>query len=172
MALWDRTKGESNKSFLKFCYYRDLGEKRHHIKVAQHFGCTQGTIRALADKWSWVERVRAWDDYQDKITQESLTGEIQKIRERQRMLAARMQMIGAKRLDDFINPETGEVSDDITPSVALKLQIEGARLERQSAGLDNKEPLSIVHEPIIFSDDLLITKLMEDLKLEWPGTYE
>lgn len=168
MATWDRVQGESSKSFEKFCYYRDLGAERTQKAIAEHFRTTLRNINLLAQKWGWVKRVEAWDDHQDLLTQEQRTGDIQKVRERHAMLGSRMQIMGAKRLDNLLDAATGEIDDALTPFVAVRMQVEGAKMERDALGMSKQTTgvLAFSHEELItFSDDELIEQLKEELGL-------
>lgn len=168
MSLWDRVQGESSKSFEKFCYYRDLGSERTQKAIAEHFGTTLRNINLLAQKWGWVKRAEGWDDHQDLLAQQQRTDEIQKVRERHIMLGSRMQIMGAKRLDNLMDVETGEIDDALTPSTAVRMQVEGARMEREAIGINKQMTgvLAFSHEELItFSDDELIEQLKEELGL-------
>lgn len=168
MPVWDRVQGESSKSFEKFCYYRDLESERTQKTIAEHFGTTLRNINLLAQKWGWVKRAEAWDDHQDLLTQEQRTDEIQKARERHAMLGSRMQIIGAKRLDNLVDAETGEIDDALTPSTAVRMQVEGAKMEQEAMGAV-KQPIEVLafsrEELITFSDDELIEQLKGELGL-------
>ncbi len=64
--LWDKLPTETNKAYLIFCRYRDLGPARSLRKLVQTLNKTPTYLRQLAD-WSkkhyWPERVEAYDFY-------------------------------------------------------------------------------------------------------------
>lgn len=71
-AIWERlvNEGETAKAFKAFTLYRDMTpEDRSFRKVAEIMGysSTTGIERwAARDKFRWVERATAYDDWRDK----------------------------------------------------------------------------------------------------------
>ena len=63
---WERQKGESEKAYEAFVAYRDMGEKRTLIAVAEKLGKSDTLIRRWKDRWEWKERVRAYDNGLEK----------------------------------------------------------------------------------------------------------
>lgn len=63
---WERQKGESEKAYEAFVAYRDMGEKRTLIAVAEKLGKSDTLIRRWKDRWEWKERVRAYDNDLEK----------------------------------------------------------------------------------------------------------
>jgi hypothetical protein len=72
--IWERLDTDTDKSFAAFCIYRDMGAKRSLDKVSQEiYGKSTGSQRYV-EQWStdnnWVNRVAAFDKYQDSLRQE------------------------------------------------------------------------------------------------------
>jgi hypothetical protein len=69
--LWEMQPGETEISFRAFCLYRDMGADRRLHDVVKVLGKREN-YRVQICKWSsdhhWVQRVRAWDSHQDKLT--------------------------------------------------------------------------------------------------------
>ncbi|KAB0577243.1 hypothetical protein EI53_01269 [Fusobacterium naviforme] len=63
---WERQKGESEKAYEAFAAYRDLGEKRTIVAVAEKLQKSDSLIRRWKDRWNWKERVRAYDNDLEK----------------------------------------------------------------------------------------------------------
>ncbi len=64
---WERQKGELTRSFHLFCQYRDLGPNRSIRRLCKDVeGLKRRNIESLCRRWRWVERVTAWEDYQDE----------------------------------------------------------------------------------------------------------
>lgn len=67
---FDRQPDETSKAYTAFCAYRDLGPRRSLLEA---YRATYDRPRATtlpghftnwSTKYSWVERVRAWDDHE------------------------------------------------------------------------------------------------------------
>ena len=52
-----RTKLETDKAYDKFCYFRDLGETRTYVKVAEKYCINVKTVKLLAKKYDWKNRI-------------------------------------------------------------------------------------------------------------------
>ena len=55
-------KVETNNAYEKFCYYRDLGEKRSYQKVADHYNISLPAIKNMAKKYDWQNRLHEMVD--------------------------------------------------------------------------------------------------------------
>lgn len=64
---WEQQKGESTPAFEAFRIYRDLGEERSLVKVAQKCNKSNSLIARWSGKNRWVDRVTAYDNYLDKM---------------------------------------------------------------------------------------------------------
>lgn len=101
---WDRIKGESEEAYRAFVAYRDLGVDRTLEAARQVLKKNSGYYRVIggwSGRWSWVERVRAWDSHlqaeRDKVT----AAEARKWE--QRRLAAREANFGlAEKLQERV----------------------------------------------------------------------
>ena len=79
---YDRQNTDTDKSWLAFCKYRDMGGDRTVEKV--RLECGYRSVRKLelwSSKYSWVKRVRAFDD--DELQTESIA--LQKLRLERRL---------------------------------------------------------------------------------------
>ena len=80
--IYDRQPNDTDKSWLAFCKYRDMGGDRTVEKV--RLECGYRSVRKLelwSSKYSWVKRVRAFDD--DELQTESIA--LQKLRLERRL---------------------------------------------------------------------------------------
>jgi len=69
--IYDRQPNDTDKSWLAFCKYRDMGRDRSLEKVRQEYGLR--SVRKLelwSSKYSWVRRCAAFDD--DEMQTESI----------------------------------------------------------------------------------------------------
>lgn len=84
---WERQDGETPKQFEAFVVYRDLGEKRSLVKVAAQLGKSEQLMSRWSSANSWVERVAAWDDEQDRILRQEQIKDIKRMRKRHASMA-------------------------------------------------------------------------------------
>lgn len=132
---WERQKGESGKAFEAFVVYRDMGPTRSLMKAAQKLDKNRTTIGDWSAKWSWVERVDAWDDEQDRIRRLELAQARVEAVERHWKSAAQVNAAGIFALNKWYkiaksNPER------LRPMEALKLWEHSLRIEREILRLD------------------------------------
>lgn len=81
---WERLPNETNKAYSAFCVYRDLRHDRSFTRVQAKLGKKSRTYIAYwSKKYKWVERVRAFDDYEEKLIRQKHIESIQKMNERQ-----------------------------------------------------------------------------------------
>lgn len=64
---WGQMERESDASYEKFTYYRSLGSARTLLAVAEKFGNDPTSISLLGKKHHWHRRIRAWDEYREKV---------------------------------------------------------------------------------------------------------
>lgn len=70
---WLRLRNETGPAFQAFAIYRDMKpEERSLAKVRVVLGKSRTLVERWSTIWNWVERVEAWDRYQDKIIQQEL----------------------------------------------------------------------------------------------------
>ena len=71
--IYDRQSNDTDKSWLAFCKYRDMGSDRTLEKLRLTIG--KGSVRSLemwSSKYSWVERCRAFDGDENKAQSKAL----------------------------------------------------------------------------------------------------
>lgn len=123
---WERQKGENTKRYEAFCRYRD-SSPRSMAKVAKELGKSRQLLYRWSTEDSWVERVQAWDDEQDRIARQAQIEEIRKMRKRHADLATAMLVKSAKALQRI--PEDEIKAGDVSRMVEV-----AAKLERVSRG--------------------------------------
>jgi len=88
--LWERQKGETQKSYAAFCLYRDAGPKRSlratHDTFYGEGRSNLAQITVWSTKWQWVARTAAYDEHLDA-------------QRRERMEAARAEIEDAELKD-------------------------------------------------------------------------
>ena len=63
---WERQPDETLQAFQAFAMYRDMGAERSGQRVAVELGKTKALIYRWSKRWSWVDRVKAYNDFQDR----------------------------------------------------------------------------------------------------------
>ncbi|MBQ5659309.1 MAG: hypothetical protein IIV02_07305 [Peptococcaceae bacterium] len=119
---WERQPDESDVAFEAFCVYRDMGTERSLRSVAEKLNKSSQLMGRWSGKFSWVDRVSAWEDEQDRILCQEQIKDIKKMRQRHADLA--MEML-AKALEgiQYLHPEElNAVSISRLVEVASKLE--------------------------------------------------
>lgn len=158
---WDRRCHESAKAFQAFTLYRDLSERRTYQKVAEQLRCNGSNIRRWSTRWSWYERARQWDVYQDQIAQEAHSRERREMAERQASIGVELQRIAQielaklrKKLQNGIRDEkTGGTTDfSLSPREIARLAEVGSTLERRSYSDNHKDKDQVAKNEVFFGD--------------------
>ena len=132
MELWDKQKGETAKAFESFAAYRDLGPMlRTHNKVHEITGAHIRTIQEWSGKHKWVERVEAWDAYNDKKRQVENLEKVNAMNDEQFSLGKALLVKAAKAL-------TRIPDDEIKASDIARMVEVGSKLQRISLGAANE----------------------------------
>jgi hypothetical protein len=91
---WERLPGETNKAFNAFCIYRDLRQNRSFTKAQIQLGKkSKSYIAHWSKKYNWIERVKAFDDDEDRKNRIKQQESIQKMNDRQAQQAETFQRI-------------------------------------------------------------------------------
>lgn len=96
MNPWDMRKTETTASYSGFCVYRDLGPTRTTAAAVEVIGRRPEYVQQLqvwSAKHDWVDRVRAWDQKQDRTKQEAHRLESVRMGRRQARQAANVQEV-------------------------------------------------------------------------------
>lgn len=132
---WERQRDEPPKALQAFRTYRDLGSRRTHTKVAEACKVSESMVHRWASVWNWTERVRAWDDEQDRVAREATLADIADMHRRHAQLAVALLNKAAFKL-------IGDDAQGITPLDPNKLTARdiavimeaGVKLERTARG--------------------------------------
>jgi len=139
--IWERQPHESSKAYAAFCIYRDLGAERSLDKALAAANKKPTNRRHWArwmDKYNWLERARAYDDYLERKKREEKEKAILEMAERHARLAMAFQQRVAERLRE-INPS------ELSPSDMVKWLDVATKLERLSRG----EPTEIGKQEVM-----------------------
>src|SRR6516165_3951384 len=141
---WERRPSETNKQWLAFVTYRDLGPARTLAEVSRilYPGRRRtrrpiGRVVAWSSQNNWVERARAWDAEQDRINREAQS-------------KARLEMT-ERHLQQLVGLQTKAVQrllamrpDELRPNEVLEFMDRSMKLERTIRG----EPAEIREERV------------------------
>lgn len=125
--LWEQQQAESAPAFEAFAVYRDAGPARSTRAAARQVGKNAKLISRWCKKWRWVERVRAWDQDQDRQRRQQAVEALAEMHQRHAKLAAVMTAKIATKLNSV-------KAEDLTAAqVAQWLDI-AVKIERVARG--------------------------------------
>ena len=135
---WERRPSETNKQWLAFVTYRDLGPARTLGEVSRilYPGRRRtrrpiGRVVAWSSQNNWVERARAWDAEQDRINREAQSKARLEMTERHLQQLVGLQTKAVQRLlamrPDELRP--GEVLEYLERAMKLERTIRGEPAE-------------------------------------------
>ncbi len=130
---WEQHEDETGTAYTAFVVYRDMGPRRRKTEVYRviydHPEVRQppGWFMQWTYKNKWDERARAWDAEKDRVRREVLLKDVEK---RQLLHIRQARAVQAKGIEVFARTDAA----DILPSVALKMVVEGQKLERLALG--------------------------------------
>ena len=127
---WERQFDESRKAFEAFVVYRDMGPTRSQEKVARELGKSAQLMARWSSKWSWVERVMAWVDEQDRQARLAQTEAVEKMNDRHAKMAAALTGKVVEKLQQ-VTPEEIKKMNFVSLSRLLEV---GVKVERQARG--------------------------------------
>jgi len=136
---WEKQRGESAKAFAAFQIYRDLGSRRSHIKVEEALKETRAAgpamVRDWSTRWSWVERVDAYDREQDRKARLDHDQALSDARRTQAMAGTLALGAGLRRLrgDDSTEVQPLDLNELDARDVA-RLMETGAKLQLSGLG--------------------------------------
>lgn len=121
--VWERQEGESREAYEAFSLYRDMGAdggKRSLQAVSNELSKSLTLMKRWSASYNWIERARAYDFHVEDLALRKATQSLAKARERQMAVGGKLQQMGFAALKETT------ITD---PAVALKMIIEGAKLE-------------------------------------------
>ena len=165
-ALWGQRPDEGPKPFAAFQTYRDQPPMERSLrKLASLLGRSIQLISDWSSKYRWVERVKAWDQEQERLLQAQVAAERLAFAKRLAAVGTMMQTKGYGKIRtyvDRIDKDGFEVElqpgqryiDEMSVAEATRLIETGAKLEAMGRGLP-PEPeaapteLTIVPNPVV-----------------------
>lgn len=139
---WERMEGESIQAFNSFVEYRDMQPKRVVNRVKNK------SAKNWSQKYKWVDRAKAYDDFLDEIRRKEQQKDIAKMRDRHAKVATEM-LDKAQTALAMLDPD--DVSaQDIARLVDIATKLE--RISRGDAGevVEQREAEDKAPSPIAF----------------------
>lgn len=136
---WERQHGEPPKAWAAFVIFRDMGEERGVTKVRDVAGglYRHSTLLGWAEKFRWVERARAWDNYVDRRRVAAFLKEQEEMMRRHVRAGRTLQDRGLEYVEEQLaDPE--QRAKEMSPSSALRFIDTGVQLERKGMGVDDE----------------------------------
>lgn len=157
---WERQKDESEKAFEAFKIYRDMGEDRTISAVVKRLEKSRNLIDRWKERWSWKERVRAYDNELEKQAKSKAVKDYKAMTERHIKIAVQLQK---KALEALNNLETKRMSPkDIKEFIKMATD-----LERLNRTVEQEK------ENHMISEDNFIEALRQEAELlNWSDTDE
>jgi len=131
--LWDKRLDESQKAFAAFALYRD-SEKRSFKNVAEQLNCSPQNIFQWSSRFSWRERVSAWDVEQDRLQREELARGRVKMRTRHLAMAQAMLGIAGHALREWQTRVEQKLPLGLSPEQIAMLVKAAVELEHRTMG--------------------------------------
>jgi hypothetical protein len=125
--IYERQPKEGDEAFQAFALYRDM-EHRSHVAMGQKLGKSHQLMDRWSARWSWVERVNAWDRELDRQKLKALSKSRTEMAKRHAKQAVAIQFKAIERLAK-LKPEELKAAD------VLNYFMQAARLERLSLGV-------------------------------------
>lgn len=131
---WERQPKETDPAWVAFVVYRDQETGERSLReAARTLNKSLTVIGGWSKRWSWVDRVAAWDNEQDRLHRQSLV-------RRRRLARLRHLRIASQALElveQQLTAMTARVAaggDPMKDGDVIRLLTDAARLEREVLG--------------------------------------
>lgn len=102
---WERRPGESAKAYERFLWYRDFGPQRRYAAVAERFGVAERTVKDMAYRHRWTDRLVAAIEHDRAAWREELGEHILRARQDQIRASNDLLQIILRRLQGMEEEE-------------------------------------------------------------------
>ena len=138
--LWGRQCGESRKAFAAFTTYVEMGTDRSLKRLSEALGrsTSRGLFARWSAKWSWQQRVKAFDREQGRVRQMVHAGVVKETIKRQQSLGKALLGQAGLALAAMRGPkceECGRGGVNLTPTQITQFVKVGVDVERLALGL-------------------------------------
>lgn len=126
---WERQQGESEKAYEAFSLYLNMGAERTITAVVKELKKSRSLIDRWKVRWDWSERVREYDNDQERKAKKEAEKGLRDMYTRQTKIALSVQSKALKALEK-LDPDTMSVKD-IKEYIKIGTELE--RLNRSFA---------------------------------------
>ena len=133
---WERQPTDTDKAWEAFEIYRSLGANRSLLKVGQQLGKSTTLLSRWSSRHDWTLRAAAWDRYQARTINMRVLQGTAEMRERQAVLAMRIEETAQKRILDMTPEEIALLSP---MEVCALLKVAG-EMERRAREIPEDDP--------------------------------
>jgi hypothetical protein len=148
----DPQPGEPGTSFAGFVIYREMPpDKRSLRQVARRLGRSESLIERYSSRWKWVERARAWDRDQARLSSQAQAKAAADWVDRHAEEGRKLQIFAMAALNKYIerDAESRIIGVRNVPlRDALLMMKLGSQIERAAAGA---EPLGAVDSEFVMA---------------------
>jgi hypothetical protein len=136
MNYWDKRDGESEPAYDAFRCYRDQPRGERSLrKTAAELAKSMSLVTKWSRKQDWVDRVAAWDEHLDAITDKKLEESLLATRKRHRRVAERMIEKALERLEQMHLTEMS--AGDVIRMISEGVKIEALALGEATSRIDH-----------------------------------
>ena len=147
--VWERQKDESAQAFEAFVLYRDMGTERSIRAVSQKLGKSKTLIERWSREKSWVERVRAWDNYLQKEAQKVAIKKVRDMNTRHANMACMIQKAAMAALQkwgpDMVTPKNFSAIVKLATELERQSRTASAAAADEKLDVDNEEEKETIH---------------------------
>lgn len=148
----DPQPAEPGTSFAGFVLYREMPPGQRSIReVARRLGKSESLIERYSSRWKWVERARAWDREQDRLSSQARAKAAADWVDRHSEEGRKLQLFAMAALNKYIDRDSeGRIIGvrNIPLRDALLMMKLGSQIERAAAGA---EPLGAVDSEFVLA---------------------
>jgi hypothetical protein len=148
----DPQAGEPGTSFAGFVLYREMPPANRSLReVAYRLGRSESLIERYSSRWSWVDRARAWDRNQARLSSQAQAKAAADWVDRHAEEGRKLQIFAMAALNKYIDRDPdGRIIGvrNIPLRDALLMMKLGSQIERAAAGA---EPLGAVDSEFVLA---------------------
>jgi len=156
---WHRQPGETDKAFLAFVTYRDLGPERTVQAAIDTSNKTSSGLHRTWTGWSarhhWVQRAAAYDAHLDEVRLNAIEDRVARTTEKHVQAA---QSLIDKGLEHLRSMDT----EDMTPGDVRMYVADGIKLQRLAMGLSTENCKQEVNSTVCIDAGGTARRILED----------
>lgn len=155
---WHRQPGETDKAFLAFVTYRDLGAERSIPAAMKTYGEPAGNLRyweGWSSRYDWVQRAAAYDAHLDEVRLNAIEDRVARATEKHVRAAQSLIDKGLERLRSLD-------LEDMDPGDVRMYVADGIKLQRLAMGLSTENCKQEVNSTVCIDAGGTARRILED----------